>query len=68
MLGVEARKPGSEMEEHPDEVEDPAEKDCRSCESQFYSFDFFSVVLCFKENENDCEIYEVCFNEANEHG
>lgn len=47
MLGVEAGEPGSEMEKHPDEVEDPAEKNSGGSQSQFNSFDFFGIILCF---------------------
>lgn len=56
------------MEKHPDEVKDPAEKDRRSSQSEFDSFDFFSVVFCFQENQDYSEIYEVSFNETNKHG
>ena len=55
------------MEKHPNEVKDPAEKDRRSSQSEFDSFDFFSVVFCFQENQDYSEIDEVSFNEANKH-
>lgn len=55
------------MEEHPNEVKYPAQKDCECCHTEFNTFDFFSVVLGLQQNENDCEVDEVCFDEANQH-